>query len=142
LPPKRTLPLYGLGLDVAEALHKSNGPLAIEQPRVGAKYPMVGNRRLLRAPRDTDRTACERDELAPFQMIELHSVPASQGRFAGYRMGRDQSAGIGALAKPVPAPLGGIAREMKSIGALLYIPRGGIARRSLQAVIIELRWSA
>jgi hypothetical protein len=36
LPPKRTLPLYGLGLDVAEALHKSNGPLAIEQPRVGA----------------------------------------------------------------------------------------------------------
>jgi hypothetical protein len=42
LPPKRTLPLYGLGLDVAQALHKSNGPLAIEQLRVGAKYLMAG----------------------------------------------------------------------------------------------------
>jgi hypothetical protein len=31
-----TLPLYGLGLDVAQALHKSNGALAIEQPRGGA----------------------------------------------------------------------------------------------------------
>ena len=26
-----------------QALHKSNGALAIEQPRVGAKYPMVGS---------------------------------------------------------------------------------------------------
>jgi hypothetical protein len=33
-----------------------------------------------------------------------HSTRSSQGRFAGYRMGRDQSAGIGALAN---------AREMK-----------------------------
>src|SRR5215831_7440603 len=43
--------------------------------------------------------------------------PASQGRIAGYRIGDDQSAGIGTLAKPVPPPLGA------SLGALLYIPR-------------------
>jgi hypothetical protein len=35
--------------------------------------------------------------------FEVHSIPASQGRAAGYRMGRDQSAGIAALSKPVPA---------------------------------------
>jgi hypothetical protein len=35
----------------------------------------------------------------------LHLVPASQGRIAGYRIGEEQSAGIGALAKPVSAPL-------------------------------------
>jgi hypothetical protein len=35
--------------------------------------------------------------------MELHSNPASQGRIAEYRAGGDQSAGIGALAKPVPA---------------------------------------
>jgi hypothetical protein len=41
------------------------------------------------------RAAEQRDELAAFQLIKLHSIPASLGRFAGYRMGRDQSAGIG-----------------------------------------------
>jgi hypothetical protein len=30
----------------------------------------------------------------PFQLIELHSVPASQGRIAGYLIGEDQSAGM------------------------------------------------
>jgi hypothetical protein len=28
-----------------------------------------------------------RDELAPLQLIELHSIPISQGRIAGYRTG-------------------------------------------------------
>ena len=50
--------------------------------------------------------ADKRDELAAFQLIELHSVPIGQGRIAGYRIGGEQSAGIGALAKPVPTPLG------------------------------------
>src|SRR5262249_39995879 len=61
---------------------------------------------LLRARRErpSRRTTEKRYELAPFQLIELHSKPTSQGRFAGYRIGRDQSAGIGAIAKPVPAP--------------------------------------
>jgi hypothetical protein len=29
----------------------------------------------------------QRDELATFQLVELHSIPASQGRIAGYRIG-------------------------------------------------------
>src|SRR5262249_3892333 len=40
-----------------------------------------------------DVGAEQRDELAPFQLIEWHSVPTSQGRFVGYRTGGDQSAG-------------------------------------------------
>src|SRR5262249_11511375 len=39
------------------------------------------------------RAAEQRDELAAFQLIELHSIPASEGRIAGYRIGKDQSAG-------------------------------------------------
>src|SRR5262249_15310149 len=35
----------------------------------------------------------QRNEVAPLQLIELHSVPASQGPITGYRIGRDQSAG-------------------------------------------------
>jgi hypothetical protein len=30
------------------------------------------------------RAAKQRNEGAPFQLIELHSVPASQGRITGY----------------------------------------------------------
>jgi hypothetical protein len=34
-------------------------------------------------------------------LIELHSVPVSQGRIAGYRIGEDQSGGIrAAFAQP------------------------------------------
>src|SRR5215468_10129897 len=40
------------------------------------------------------RAAEQRDELAPFQLIELHSVPASQGRIAGYRIRNDQAGGV------------------------------------------------
>jgi hypothetical protein len=41
--------------------------------------------------------------LAPFQLIELHSVPCQQARagFAGYRIGEDQSAGIAGILQPV-----------------------------------------
>jgi len=34
-------------------------------------------------------------------LIELHSVPVSQGRIAGYRIGADQSAGIAGILQPV-----------------------------------------
>src|SRR5262245_20974853 len=49
---------------------------------------------LLRARRERPRSraAEQRDELAPLQVIELHSVP-SQGRIAGYRIRNDQSGG-------------------------------------------------
>ena len=40
------------------------------------------------------RAAEQRDELAPSQLIELHSFPASQDRVAGYRIASDQSAGM------------------------------------------------
>jgi len=40
------------------------------------------------------RAAEQRDELAASQFIELHSIPASQGRIAGYRIGQDQSGDI------------------------------------------------
>src|SRR5262249_38692846 len=36
------------------------------------------------------------DELATFQVIELHSVP-SQGRIAEYRIGNGQSGGVGGI---------------------------------------------
>src|SRR5262245_45367319 len=52
-------------------------------------------RRLLCARRERPRgsAAEQRDELAPFQLIELHSVP-SQGPIAGYRISEDQSGGV------------------------------------------------
>jgi len=36
-----------------------------------------------------DGAAEQRDELAPFQLIEEHSDPASQGRIAGYQTDED-----------------------------------------------------
>ena len=51
-----------------------------------------------RRERSRDCGAAEqRDELAGLQLIELHSIPASQGRIAGYRIGHGQSAGIRAF---------------------------------------------
>ena len=41
------------------------------------------------------RAAEQRDELAPFQLIEMHSIPASQGRFTGYRIGEDHDSAAG-----------------------------------------------
>src|SRR5262245_56842069 len=37
------------------------------------------------------RAAEQRYELAPFQLIDLHSVPARPGLTSGYRIGEDQS---------------------------------------------------
>jgi RNA polymerase primary sigma factor len=34
-------------------------------------------------------------------LIELHSIPPSQGRIVGYRIGEDQSGGNGAILQPV-----------------------------------------
>ena len=60
--------------------------------------------RPLRACREQPhrRPAAEqRDERAPFQLIELHSVPASQGQVSGYRISKDQSVGVGTTVQPV-----------------------------------------
>jgi hypothetical protein len=56
--------------------------------------------RLLRARRerpDGGGAAEQRDEIAAFQLIELHSIPASQGRVAGYRIASDLKSNIQVL---------------------------------------------
>jgi hypothetical protein len=42
-----------------------------------------------RGKRPCGRAAEQRDELAPFQLSELHSAAAAKTGFAGYRIGRD-----------------------------------------------------
>jgi hypothetical protein len=43
--------------------------------------------------------ADERDELAALQLIELHSIPASQTRIVRYRIGEAASGGMGAISR-------------------------------------------
>jgi hypothetical protein len=62
-------------------------------PLIVARSIVSFLRRRAYTKKQRDPTAEQRDELAAFQLIELHSVPASQGRFAGYRIGEEQSAG-------------------------------------------------
>src|SRR5262249_4084904 len=45
--------------------------------------------------------AKQRDEVATFQLIGLHSVPTSQGRITGYRIGEDQSGGNETISQSV-----------------------------------------
>jgi hypothetical protein len=52
-------------------------------------------------PRGSRRATKQRDELASFQLIESHPIPASQGRIAGYRIGEDQSGDNGTILQPV-----------------------------------------
>jgi len=63
--------------------------------------------RLLRVRRERlrcCRAAEQRDELASSQLIELHPVPASQGRITGYRIASDQSAGSWEARREAIAP--------------------------------------
>src|SRR5262249_37222389 len=79
--------------EFAQPLHECGEPLALDQGRGGAQES-AGRQlaRLLRARRERPRGHCaQRDELAAFQLIELHPVPASQGRITGYRIASDQS---------------------------------------------------
>src|SRR5262249_37760946 len=66
--------------------------------------------------RPRDRGAAEQGhELAPFQLIELHSIPASQGRISGYRIGKDQSGGIRTILQPVFSPMSALGQKEKSL---------------------------
>src|SRR5262245_3125794 len=84
-----------------------------ERPDAGLKYRIArrcGDEHadpphplaLLRARRERPCGHPEqRDELAPFQLIELHAVPTSQGRIIGYRIGEDQSGGNETISQSV-----------------------------------------
>ena len=72
--------------------------------------PTYRHRRLLRARRERPggRAAEQRDELAPFQMIELHSMPSSHAGLQDIELAMVGQGGIRAfaltcqlLAKPV-----------------------------------------
>jgi hypothetical protein len=58
-----------------------------------APHPLGRRLRTDRERPGDRRSADQRDELAPIQLIQLHPVPASQGQIAGYRIASDQSAG-------------------------------------------------
>jgi hypothetical protein len=73
-----------LALDIAgifEALAECAQQVPDRFGRLVVEKPDHRHRGLLRARRERPRShaAEQRDELAPFQMIELHSIPASQG---------------------------------------------------------------
>src|SRR5262249_61330118 len=69
-----------------------------------APHPL-GLRRPRRERPRRSRAAEKGDELAPLQLIELHSVP-SQGPIAGYPISKDQSGGVGNQSKAAAARTG------------------------------------
>jgi hypothetical protein len=81
----------------------------------GQQFPRCARRK-----RPRGGGAEQRDELAPFQLIELHSIPTSQGRIAGYRIGSDQSADIGATVQSVTCWRG---RPMSEAGSYSAVRR-------------------
>ncbi len=99
-PAKFDCDISTLGISgFAETLAEGSYTACEHGRRFGAKISDDRHRRLLR-PRRGRPSGCrateQRDEIAAFYLIELHSVPVSQGRIAGYQIGADQSAGIGA----------------------------------------------
>src|SRR5262249_54908571 len=80
---------------VIQPLSNDSDQECIGRPRTAAQD--TDNRKLLLCARregQRSRAANQRDELATFKGSNLHSVPASQGRIAGYRIGEEQSAGV------------------------------------------------
>src|SRR5262249_18470375 len=99
--------------EFAQALHECSDPIAVERSRARAQVADRRQlRRLLRARREgpRSRAADERDDVAPFQLIELHSVPASKGRITGYRIAEDQSGCNETILRPVSRALKDYAR--------------------------------
>ena len=68
--------------------------------------PMVGSFPdcCARGERPCRGAAEKRDELAPFQPMELHSMPAGQDHHTDYRISRDQSAGMAGIIQPITGP--------------------------------------
>src|SRR5262249_55828860 len=90
--------------EIAQALHEGGGALACD--RGGGRARIAYGSQLvclLRARCERPRgysAAKQRDEVATFQLIGLHSVPASQGRITRYRIGEDQSGGNETILQP------------------------------------------
>src|SRR5262249_57106116 len=88
-----------LAMDAAcplQAMAKSTQPVRERVWCGGTEEADHRHRGLLRARGERPRSGCaaeQRDEFTPFQLIELHSFPASQGHVTGYRIASDQSAG-------------------------------------------------
>src|SRR5262249_5162015 len=95
--------------------------------RCRIEEPDHRHRRLLRTRRDRpcSRAADERDELAPLQLIDLHSVPAANPD-AGYRIGMDQSAAI--RIRPQPARAAMSSPTLSSLGCRAKLPSPGRTR--------------
>jgi hypothetical protein len=87
------------GEALAERGHITRGGFG---PPISYK-PDHRHRRLLCARRKRPRgcAAEQSDELAPFQLVEVHSIPASRDQTQEYRIGEGQSAGIGAFPRAV-----------------------------------------
>ena len=84
-------PRFNAAVDVAR-VQKPGAKLLGESAERKKDFSEISAYRNSITRRGNRRHAAEqRDELASFQLVELHSVPASQGRIAGYRIGEDQS---------------------------------------------------
>jgi DNA invertase Pin-like site-specific DNA recombinase len=76
-----------LGYDIRDRKLVINAVEAVSVRTIFQRFARVGS---TCRERPRSRAAEQRDEVAPFQLIELHSVPATG--LQGYRIGRDQSA--------------------------------------------------
>ena len=84
-----------------QSLAKCRHKRRCRSERRASEKPNHRHRQLLRARRERPRrrAAKQRDEIASFQLTELHLIPTSQGRIAGYRISQSGSSGI------VPEPI-------------------------------------
>jgi len=98
-------------------------------------------RALLRARRErpgSGSAAEQRDELATFQLIELHSVP-SQGRIAGYRIGNGQSGGVAVRNSRRLGTPRAIIQIIPHHRAACARSRPGVSKRQL--AVVRRRWA-
>src|SRR5262245_35098068 len=88
-------PTFNAAVDVAHD-QKSGAKLLGESAERKKDFSEISAYRNSITRRGNRGHAAERrDERAPFQLIEMHSIPASQGRFAGYRIGEDHDSAAG-----------------------------------------------
>jgi len=83
-------------IGVSDRWHRSGGT-ARDNYLTGAPYSRqfrLTLRTCRQRPRGCHHAPEQRDEVAWFQLIELHSVPHQPGPDAGYQIGGDRSAGV------------------------------------------------